>query len=142
MSRWDRNASKKNVGTLLIWVGVLAWTPYIYLVTNGHEASIWPYLTVHLLGSFIGGKLRGPLPENVAKAGGRRLVISRAMIYLGVMAWLPYIYLDSVVGASVSITPFLTVHLIGVLGGILVRVSLLVHRIQKTEKFKAEMQEN
>lgn len=128
-------ATQKKLGIVLIWLGILAWAPYIYLVTNGRQASIWPYLIVHLGGSFLGGKLYGPAPKDKSLSDTRRRKISKVLIYLGVMAWLPYIYLTNVAGRSVSITPYLTIHLMGIFGGILARLSI---NFDQYKKRKAE----
>lgn len=128
--------TQKKIGIVLIWMGVLAWVPYIYLISNGKESSIWPYLIVHLAGSFGGGKLQGRTEQDKLLVGTRRRKISKVLIYIGVIAWLPYIYLDNIVGIDVDITPYLTAHLLGIFSGIFVRLSVVISEKWQHEKVK------
>ena len=134
MANLSPKISKKTLGTISIWIGLLAWVAYLYLISIGNMVSIWPFLFVHLVGSMGGVKLRGPLPEEQLAIGPRRRKISKVMIYLGVMVWLPYLYLDKVTGLAVSITPYLTAHLIGVIGGMIVRLSVNISQIYQRIK--------
>lgn len=126
--------SKKRVGMILIWMGVFAWIPYIVLITNDVKTSIFPYLIFHLACSIGGGKLHGPSSEAELAVGKKRRKASKILIYLGVMAWIPYIYLDDVVGADVSITPYLIMHLTGIFSGIFVRLSVSFSQHQLNKK--------
>lgn len=125
------NIDHKKAGKVLIWVGVFAWVPYIYLITNDVKTSIWPYLIVHLTGNIVGGILHGPASAEEQAVGRTRKKLSKILIYVGVMAWLPYIYLTNVVGAEVDITPYLTFHLTGIFSGIIVRLSVNITEMQK-----------
>ena len=129
--------SRKQVGTILIWMGVFAWVRYIYLITNDVKTSIFPYLFVYLVGRIGGGKLRGRSSDAKLTVGKWRRRISTILIYLGVMAWLPYIYLKNEVGADVDITPYLIIHLTGILSGIFVRLSESITQMQQKEKAEA-----
>jgi len=124
MDNSEAKDPKKILGTILIWIGVLAWTPFLLLIFNDKEVSIWPFLIVHLAGSIGGAKLRGPEPEEEMAVGVKRRKISKILIYLGVMAWIPYIYLNSISAQKLPITPFLAAHLTGIFGGIFVRASV------------------
>ena len=44
-------------------------------------------------------------------------IISKVLIWMGVLAWLPYFILKFFSEKPVLMAPFLAVHLIGVLGG-------------------------
>ena len=46
-----------------------------------------------------------------------KYTLGRILIWIGVLAWAPYFFLNYTSGTHVPIAPFLTVHLIGVLGG-------------------------
>lgn len=50
------------------------------------------------------------------------------MIYLGVLAWAPYFYLQRFAGQEVEVAPFLAAHLTGVLGGAALRASVELDR--------------
>lgn len=120
-------------GTVLIWLGVLAWAPFFFALATGREVSIFPFLTLHLTGVLGGAWLRSRADRKAAGPamqthGRRRRIVSRLMIYLGVLAWAPYFYLERIVGLEVEIGPFLAAHLIGVLGGTALRVSVELDR--------------
>ncbi len=119
-------------GTLLIWLGVLAWAPFFFLLATGRDVSIFPFLATHLAGVLGGAWLRSKAGHKAATGpraqGRRRRIISRILIYLGVLAWAPYFYLDRVAGQDVAIGPFLAAHLTGVLGGAALRASVELDR--------------
>jgi uncharacterized membrane protein YjjB (DUF3815 family) len=123
---------RRSVGTFLIWLGVLAWAPFFALLANGQPVSIVPFLAAHLTGVLGGAWLRSSADKqeglNKAEHGRRRRIVSRVMIYLGVLAWAPYSYLEQALGQDVEVAPFLAAHLTGVLGGAMVRASIEVER--------------
>jgi hypothetical protein len=50
---------RRRIGTLLLWIGVLAWVPYAVLKYGaGRSVSAAPFLAVHLLGVIPGLALR------------------------------------------------------------------------------------
>lgn len=116
------NLSKETTGRILIWLGVLAWVPYLVIVLSGNHVSIFPFLAVHLVGVIGGVRLRGrrSTERQTLNPGLRR--ISWTLIYLGVLAWAPYIYQINFLGYEISITPYLVAHLTGILGGGLLRL--------------------
>lgn len=122
--------SRRTVGTVLIWLGVLAWAPFLVAVAAKQSISIVPFLIAHLSGVLGGWWLRrsADQAEGIDRAGEaygqRRKLASRILIYLGVLAWAPYIYLDRIVGQDLEIGPFLAVHLTGVLSGVVLRLSV------------------
>lgn len=122
--------NRRTVGTILIWVGVLAWAPFLAAVAAKQAVSILPFLIAHLSGVLGGWWLRrsADRAEGIDRArdihGQRRKLASRILIYLGVLAWAPYIYLDRIVGQDLEIGPFLAVHLTGVLSGVALRLSV------------------
>ena len=122
--------NRRTVGTILIWLGVLVWAPFLQLVTAGQEVSIFPFLAAHLTGVLGGWWLRSSADrlEGIDQAksirGRRRRIASRILIYLGVLAWAPYLYVDRVLNQDINIAPFLGAHLTGVLSGVALRVSV------------------
>ena len=128
---------RRTWGTVLVWLGVLAWAPFLALLALGRNPSIFPFLGTHLAGVLGGAWLRvsGDRLEGLDKRGEtfgrRRRLVSKIMIILGVLAWAPYFYLERVLGQDVVITPFLAAHLTGVLGGAAVRASVEVQRLTK-----------
>jgi hypothetical protein len=122
--------SKSQIANVLIGLGVLAWAPFLWQLARGGQPGILPYLAVHLAGVLSGAWLR-------ARRGGggqgqpfghRRILASKIMIYLGVLAWAPYFYLSRVAAADVDMSGFLAAHLTGVLGGAALRGSVEVAR--------------
>jgi hypothetical protein len=130
-------SNRRTWGTVLIWLGVFAWAPFLYLIANGQDVSIFPFLAAHLTGVLGGAWLRASadrmegLDKVADTRGRRRKLISRIMIYLGVLAWAPYFYLERIVGQDVEIFPFLAAHLTGVLGGVAVRASVELQRFTR-----------
>jgi len=122
--------NRRTVGTILIWLGVLVWAPFLASITSGQAVSIFPFLAAHLAGVLGGWWLRSSADRlegiDAAKSthGRRRKIASRILIYLGVLAWAPYLYLTQVLGQETNITPFLAVHLTGVLSGAALRLSV------------------
>ena len=57
------------------------------------------------------------------------------MILLGVLAWAPYLYQTEVLEQSVEISPYLAMHLTGVLGGIILLLSVPLLRYYKQSRF-------
>lgn len=130
-------ARRRTWGTLLIWLGVFAWAPFLILLVNGQQVSIFPFLAAHLAGVLGGAWLRASadrmegLNQAQDRQGQRRKIASRVLIYLGVLAWAPYFYLERVIGQDVDIFPFLAAHLTGVLGGAALRASVELDRLTR-----------
>lgn len=128
------STKQRALGAGLIWIGVLAWIPFFILIGSGGQVSIFPFLGGHLLGVLSGGWLRKNADrleglDNIeSQLGRRRKLISKVMIYLGVLAWAPYFYIEKVLGQDLAIGPFLAVHLSGILGGAALRVSVELER--------------
>jgi hypothetical protein len=123
-------AMRRTLGTVLIWLGVLAWAPFLGLVSTGREVPILPFLAAHLTG-VLGGwwlrnsanRLEGRVSATTTR-GRRRKMASRILIYLGVLVWAPYLYLERILVLDVEIGPFLAAHLMGVLSGVALRLSV------------------
>lgn len=124
--------TRRTLGTLLIALGVLAWSPFLYLVAGGQHPSIWPYLAAHLTGVLGGSALRrgafSPEVSGASPPGRRRRLAGRLLIVLGVIAWAPYIYQHNFLRQALPIAPYLSVHLSGVLGGSALLLSVPVSR--------------
>jgi hypothetical protein len=120
---------KEKLGKIFIWIGVLAWVPFFILIISHKDRSIFPYLTVHLTGVIFGTRLRASTKKhNENQIRHRRHIIGRILILLGVLAWLPYFYQKYILSDLVTIEPYLIVHLVGVLGGIVLLLSIQVKR--------------
>ena len=125
----------KNLGKVLLFLGVLAWVPFLFLIAIGQEPPIYPFLAVHLIGVIGGSRLRARYNPTKAEKKPKRVVIGRIMILLGVLAWAPYLYQTEVLDRAIEIRPFLTIHLTGVLGGIILLLSVSAVRFYKQSRF-------
>lgn len=124
----------KTMGNILVIMGVLAWVPFIFLVANGQEPPIYPFLVFHLIGVIGGTRLRVRANPVAAGKKPRRAIFGRILIILGVLAWAPYLYQTEVLGQSIEMRPFLVMHLTGVLGGILLILSVPLVRVYKQSR--------
>ncbi len=107
----------------MIVIGVLAWVPFAFLSITGAKPPILPFLLVHLTGVVGGSQLRRlDQPEQTERK--RRQRLGHILIFLGVLAWVPYFYQKQVLDAAITVGPYLAVHLTGVLSGIALLVSV------------------
>lgn len=110
-----------RAGMALIWIGVLAWLPFILMRASGSKPSIFLFLPFHLIGVIGGSRLRKAAraemgvdapPKNIYRTVGHSL------IFLGIAVWGVYFYLKLAAGQPVDVGDFLPYHLIGIFGGI------------------------
>ncbi|HAE59063.1 MAG TPA: hypothetical protein DCG54_06020 [Anaerolineae bacterium] len=125
-----------RLGTLLVWLGVLAWAPFIFLRLIGEKPPFWWFLPFHLLGVLGGARLRRlarlVMDSQPEKKSLYRLV-GHGMIFFGVLIWVPYFYLKYVALQPVEVMNFLPFHLAGALGGLAVLgLELLVRSAQNS----------
>ena len=108
-------------GTLLIWLGVFTWAPFIFLRTIGENPSFLFFLPFHLIGVVGGARLRALARKDLGLASPRRNLLHLAghgLVLLGILVWVPYLYLKLVMEQPVDVMNYLPFHLIGVLGGV------------------------
>ena len=129
--------NQKKIGNVAVMMGVVAWVPFIFLVASGQEPPIYPFLAVHLIGVISGARLRAQANSTAAGKKPRRAIIGRILIILGVLAWAPYLYQTEVLGHAVEMRPFLVLHLTGVLGGLLLILSVPLVRVYKQSRFNS-----
>lgn len=109
-------------GSVLIWLGVLTWLPFIVLRIIGEKPSLFLFLPVHLIGVIGGSRLRSKARREMTLSAHPRKkmqVLGHGLIYAGILVWAPYFYMKLIVQASVDVMDYLPFHLAGVLGGIL-----------------------
>lgn len=125
-----------RLGSVLIWLGVLVWAPFIILRIMGEQPSMSLYLPLHLLGVMGGSRLRAfarkelgmPKPQKT-----RLQLLGHGVIWAGILVWAPYYYLK-VVGQPVDLMDYLPLHLVGVLGGVvLLAVNTLLSKRQNDD---------
>jgi hypothetical protein len=108
-------------GTILIWLGVFTWAPFIVLKVIGEKPPFLLFLPFHLLGVIGGARLRSMARKELGLIPNKKNYLTLAghlMIFLGVLVWAPYLYLKLIVGQSVEVMNYLPYHLSGVLGGV------------------------
>jgi hypothetical protein len=110
-----------RLGTILIWLGVFTWAPFIFLKAMGEKPSFLLFLPFHLFGVIGGARLRSIARKELGLIPNKKNYLTIAghlMIFLGVLVWVPYLYLKLVVSQSVEVMRYLSYHLSGVLGGV------------------------
>jgi hypothetical protein len=115
--------TRYRLGTVLIWMGVLTWAPFIMLRIAGEKPSLFLFLPFHLLGVIAGSRLRALARKEMGALAPKRNIyslIGHGLIYIGTLIWAPYFYLKLVVQQPVEVINYLPYHLTGVLSGIVV----------------------
>ena len=126
-----------RLGTALIWVGVLAWVPFILLHLAGGDPPLLWFLPFHLLGVVGGSRLRGSARREMgafAPKANLMRTVGKLLISIGILVWIPYLYLDLVAQIPVDVSRFLPFHLAGVLGGLAI---LLVNYLLNQRRVKS-----
>ena len=125
-----------RLGTILIWIGVFTWVPFIFLRVVGEKPPFLLFLPFHLIGVIGGSRLRALARKELGIAPPRKsflLIAGHIMIFLGILVWVPYLYLKVVMGQPVEVMSYLPYHLVGVLGGVGLHVlSYLLRHHAKT----------
>ena len=128
----DTVFARYRLGTMLIWLGVLTWLPFIVLRIAGGRPSLFWFLPFHLMGVIGGSRLRSLARKEMGELAPKKNIlrmIGHALIYAGILVWAPYFYLKLFVQQPVNVMDFLPYHLTGILSGILfLGISYLVNR--------------
>lgn len=114
-----------RLGTIMVWLGVFTWVPFIFLRVIGEKPPFLLFLPFHLIGVIGGSRLRAIARKELGVPPPRKSVLLLAghiLIFLGILVWVPYLYLKLVAGQSVEVMGYLPYHLTGVLGGVLLHV--------------------
>jgi hypothetical protein len=62
-------------------------------------------------------------------------MVGHAMILLGILTWVPYLYSKMVMGQPVNVMSYLPFHLIGVVGGVFLHIlSYLIERFARQKE--------
>ena len=127
-----------RLGTVLIWLGVMTWLPFIVLRIAGEKPSLFWFLPFHLVGVVGGSRLRSLARKEMGALAPKKnllRVIGHGLIYIGILVWAPYFYLKLIAQQPVDVINYLPYHLTGVLHGILfLGLSYLINR---TDALKA-----
>jgi hypothetical protein len=121
----DNFVLRYRLGTILIWLGVFTWAPYLFLRAIGEKPAVLLFLPFHLIGVLGGSRLRSSARKELGVSAPKRTSLHTAghiLILLGISVWIPYLYLKVVMGGSVAVMDYLPFHLSGVLGGVFLHV--------------------
>ena len=114
-----------RLGTVLIWLGVLVWLPFIALRVAGEKPSLLWFLPFHLIGVIGGSRLRSAARKEMGTPPARKSrlrALGHALILAGILVWVPYLYSKLVLHQEMEVMNFLPFHLAGILSGIFVLV--------------------
>jgi hypothetical protein len=106
-------------GTILLWAGILVWAPFFILRGMGESPSLLVYLPFHLAGVVGGSRIRKTakqrlgLPKPVSTWHKK---VAHVLVIASLLIWIPY-YAFKLSGQEVELTPYLTLHLIGIFSG-------------------------
>jgi hypothetical protein len=117
----DNIVFRYRLGTILVWLGVLTWAPFIFLRVSGDRPSLLLFLPFHLIGVIGGSRLRSMARRELGMSPPKRSFLHTAghlLILLGILVWAPYLYLKIAMGQPVEVMSYLPFHLTGVLGGV------------------------
>lgn len=122
-------------GTLLIWLGVFTWLPFILLRATGGKPPFLYFLPFHLIGVVGGSRLRSAARKELSMLPPKRNTLTLAghlLVFLGILVWVPYFYIKTVLGQPVEVMNFLPYHLTGILGGVALHLlNYLIGRYRK-----------
>ena len=111
---------RAKYSNIFIWIGLLAWVPYIASRLLQFDISVIPFLVMHLIGVIGGIILRRQSSQSAAplsKKTKQLKTISTVLLVVGVSVWGVYFGLEWLTGVEREVTPFLMAHLSGVLTG-------------------------
>lgn len=128
----DAVLARYRLGTVLIWLGVITWVPFIVLRMAGEKPSLFLFLPFHLIGVISGARLRAIARKEMGALAPKKNLLrglGHGLIYTGILVWAPYFYLKLIAPQPVNAMKFLPYHLAGVLSGILfLGLSYLINR--------------
>lgn len=122
---------KIKYSNTFIWIGVLAWVPYITARVMQIDWSGIPFLIVHLTGVIGGIYFRRQASEGSPPPSAkikRLKTISTALLITGVSVWAVYFGLEWITGVEHVITPFLATHLSLVLTGAVIKMYIFTRK--------------
>jgi hypothetical protein len=124
--------TRYRLGTVLVWLGVLVWAPFILLRVTGEQPSMSLYLPLHLLGVMGGSRLRAFARKELGMPSPKKTRLQSlgpGLMFAGILVWAPYYYLKVVARQPVDVMDYLPYHLVGILGGIvLLAANMLVSK--------------
>ncbi len=92
--------TRYRLGTMMIWLGVLIWLPFILLRAIGERPIFLWFLPFHLAGVIGGSRIRSLARKEMGLAPSKKNLLRIAghgMIFLGILVWVPYLYFKLVI---------------------------------------------
>ena len=121
-----------RLATVLIWVGVLAWVPFIVMRIIGYTPSIFWFLPFHLIGVVGGSRMKSMARREMGTdlhKKTRLRTLGHLLVFVGIFVWIVYFSLKLIFHVPVDVGQFLPYHLTAILSGITVLlVNFLVQR--------------
>jgi hypothetical protein len=114
-----------RLGTVLLWLGIFTWVPFIFLRAIGDQPPFLYFLPFHLVGVIGGSRLRSSARQALDLVPPRKRLLGlagHALIITGILVWVPYLYSKLALGQAVEVMSYLPFHLAGVLGGVTLHV--------------------
>jgi hypothetical protein len=130
----ENSLLRYRLGTILVWLGVFTWAPFIFLRAVGEKPPFLWFLPFHLIGVIGGARLRSMARRELGFSLPKKQFLHTAghiLILLGISVWVPYLYSKLVMGQSVEVMNYLPFHLAGVLGGVFLHLLSYVIERQK-----------
>jgi hypothetical protein len=110
-----------RLGSILIWLGVLVWLPFIVMRIAGETPSLFWFLPFHLAGVIGGSRIRSSARKEMGAPPpkkSRLRTLGHALILAGILVWTPYLYAKLVLQQEMEVMNYLPYHLAGILSGI------------------------
>lgn len=126
------NLTRYHLASVLIWIGVLTWVPFIILRTMGQKPSLFWFLPFHLIGVVGGSRLKAAVGRELgleAPKKTRLRTLGHILVGIGIFVWVVYFSLKLIFHAPVEAGQFLPYHLTTMLSGIAILfVNFLLNR--------------
>ena len=113
--------TRYRIANVMIWVGVLAWVPFILLRFAGEKPNIFLFLPFHLLGVVGGSRLKSASRRDLGEAAPKNTRLRKLghiLVITGIMVWVVYFFLKLILHYPVEVSQFLPYHLTAMLSGI------------------------
>ena len=110
-----------RIANLMIWIGVLAWVPFILLRIGGEKPNIFWFLPFQLLGVVGGSRLKSASRRELGESAPKNTRLRRLghiLVFTGIMVWVVYFFLKLVAHYPVEVGQFLPFHLTAMLSGV------------------------
>ncbi len=124
--------TRYRLASVLIWMGVLTWVPFILLRTMGQKPSIFWFLPFHLIGVVGGSRLKAAVRREMGVASPKKTrlrTLGHILVGTGISVWVVYFSLKLIFHAPVEVGQFLPYHLTAMLSGVaILLVNFLVTR--------------